>query len=45
MPISNQASQLFQGFSRLNREERFNRLLELGALTSEDVSYLRAGDT
>ncbi|KTD50352.1 hydroxymethylglutaryl CoA reductase [Legionella quinlivanii] len=43
MPISNQASQLFQGFSRLNREERFNRLLELGALTSEDVSYLRAG--
>ncbi|RAP35612.1 hydroxymethylglutaryl-CoA reductase, degradative [Legionella quinlivanii] len=43
MPISNQASQLFQGFSRLNREERFNRLLELGALTSDDVSYLRAG--
>ncbi|WP_133139303.1 hydroxymethylglutaryl-CoA reductase, degradative [Legionella genomosp. 1] len=43
MPISNQASQLFQGFSRLNRDERFNRLLELGALTSDDVSYLRAG--
>lgn len=43
MPISNQASKLFQGFSRLNREERFSRLLELGALTDEDVAYLRQG--
>lgn len=43
MPISNQAGKLFQGFSRLNRSERFKRLLELGALTTDDLNYLQAG--
>lgn len=43
MPISNQAGQLFQGFSRLDRAERFERLLQLGALTTDDLDYLRAG--
>ncbi|HHF7345566.1 TPA: hydroxymethylglutaryl-CoA reductase, degradative [Legionella feeleii] len=43
MLLSSQAGQLFQGFSKLNREERFQRLLELGALTAEDVAYLVKG--
>ncbi|MGE0527229.1 MAG: hydroxymethylglutaryl-CoA reductase, degradative [Bdellovibrionales bacterium] len=34
---------LFQGFSKLSRNERFQRLVELGALTSEDVRFLRTG--
>ncbi|ARG96636.1 hydroxymethylglutaryl-CoA reductase, degradative [Legionella micdadei] len=42
-PLSNQAGQLFQGFSKLTREERFQRLLELGALTAEDIRYLSNG--
>ncbi|KTC85233.1 hydroxymethylglutaryl-CoA reductase, degradative [Legionella brunensis] len=43
MPLSSQASQLFQGFSKLSREERFQRLLDLGALTAEDIQYLLNG--
>lgn len=43
MSISNQASQLFSGFSRLEPEERFKRLLALGALTQDDLLYLRQG--
>jgi len=43
MPISNQASKLFQGFSRLDRAERFQRLVQLGALTVDDLQYLRDG--
>jgi hydroxymethylglutaryl-CoA reductase len=35
--------QLFQGFSKLGREERLNRLIEMGALTSEDARFLRSG--
>ena len=38
-----EASRLFEGFSKLTRSERFERLIELGALTSDDVSYLREG--
>jgi len=34
---------LFQGFSKLSREERFQRLQEMGALTAEDIRFLRAG--
>jgi hydroxymethylglutaryl-CoA reductase len=34
---------LGEGFSKLNREERFQRLLAIGALTHEDVSYLNRG--
>lgn len=43
MSLVNNAGQLFQGFSKLTREERFQRLLALGALTAEDVFYLRRG--
>jgi hydroxymethylglutaryl-CoA reductase len=31
---------LFKGFSKLSREERFARLVALGALAPEDVNYL-----
>jgi len=34
---------LFQGFSKLNRHERLQRLVELGALTQEDIAYLSQG--
>ncbi|MCB0378343.1 MAG: hydroxymethylglutaryl-CoA reductase, degradative [Bdellovibrionales bacterium] len=34
---------LFKGFSKLNRDERFQRLLEMGALSKADIDYLRAG--
>ncbi len=43
MSLAHNASQLFQGFSKLAREERFERLLALGAITPEDVVYLRQG--
>ena len=43
MSLTNDANQLFQGFSKLNREERFQRLLDLGALTPADLNYLRQG--
>ncbi|KTD22897.1 hydroxymethylglutaryl CoA reductase [Legionella lansingensis] len=43
MPLSSQASRLFQGFSKLEPEERFQRLLDLGALTLEDIQYLKNG--
>ncbi|NJM09933.1 MAG: hydroxymethylglutaryl-CoA reductase, degradative [Bdellovibrionaceae bacterium] len=35
--------ELFQGFSKLGREERLQRLVEMGALNTEDVRFLRAG--
>ena len=34
---------LFQGFSKLTREQRFNRLVEMGALQREDVKFLSQG--
>lgn len=43
MPLNKQAGQLFQGFSKLAREERFQRLLDLGALNQEDIEFLRCG--
>lgn len=43
MPLNNHADQFFQGFSRLNREERFQRLIQMGALTEEDVQFLQDG--
>lgn len=33
----------FQGFSRLDYKQRLNKLLELGFLSSEDISYLNSG--
>ena len=34
---------LFKGFSKLNRDQRFERLLQLGALTTADIDYLKGG--
>lgn len=34
---------LFSGFSKLTRNQRYNRLMQMGALTKADVSYLRSG--
>ena len=34
---------LFKGFSKLSQEERFKRLLALGALNPEDISFLKQG--
>jgi len=33
----------FKGFSKLNREERLQRLHEMGALTNEDIRFFRTG--
>lgn len=35
--------EMFQGFSKLTREERMQRLLEMGALGPEDIRFLRGG--
>ncbi|MCB0406705.1 MAG: hydroxymethylglutaryl-CoA reductase, degradative [Bdellovibrionales bacterium] len=35
--------ELFQGFSKLTREERFSRLQKMGALSAEDIKYLKSG--
>jgi hydroxymethylglutaryl-CoA reductase len=43
MSLTSDASVLFQGFSKLTREERYQRLLALGALTPDDVAYLTQG--
>ncbi|KTD53022.1 hydroxymethylglutaryl-CoA reductase, degradative [Legionella quateirensis] len=43
MSIVSNANELFRGFSKLSREERFQRLLELGAMTSEDIAFLQQG--
>lgn len=43
MSLVTDADVLFKGFSKLTREERFKRLLSLGALTSEDISFLKSG--
>ncbi len=40
MPINPEASELFNGFSKLNRHERLARLVEMGALTQDDVKSL-----
>ena len=37
------ADELFRGFSKLDREERFTRLQGMGALSADDVRFLRAG--
>ena len=43
MSLANNAGQLFTGFSKLTREERFQRLLDMGAITPDDVNYLCQG--
>ena len=34
---------LLGGFSKLSRSERFEKLIEIGALNKDDVNYLRSG--
>src|SRR3990167_9368458 len=36
----NKLGQLFQGFSKLSRPDRLNRLVQIGALSTEDVKFL-----
>jgi len=36
-------TELFRGFSKLSREERFERLKKMGALTEEDIEFFRSG--
>lgn len=43
MSIVANAEELFRGFSKLSREERFKRLVQLGAMTPEDLTYLAQG--
>jgi hydroxymethylglutaryl-CoA reductase len=43
MSLTANADALFKGFSKLSREERFNRLLALGALAPEDIAFLKQG--
>ena len=38
-----QINDLCAGFSKLNRKERFERLLAMGALTPKEVAYLQGG--
>lgn len=35
--------ELFKGFSKLDRDQRFQRLLEMGALNKGDIDYLKSG--
>lgn len=42
MPIKS-ADQYFKGFSKLSREQRFERLQAMGALSAEDIQYLKNG--
>lgn len=40
MSLNNTIAELFKGFSKLNRHERLQRLVTMGALTLDDVCYL-----
>ncbi|MCH9756279.1 MAG: hydroxymethylglutaryl-CoA reductase, degradative [Gammaproteobacteria bacterium] len=41
--LNEKAREGFEGFSKLKRAERFERLIAMGALTHEDVAYLSKG--
>ncbi|EHL32637.1 hydroxymethylglutaryl-CoA reductase, degradative [Legionella drancourtii] len=43
MPLAPNTDELFRGFSKLSRDERFKRLLALGAVTPEDITFLKNG--
>ncbi len=43
MSLAPNADALFKGFSKLSQEERFTRLLALGALSPEDIAFLKQG--
>jgi hydroxymethylglutaryl-CoA reductase len=38
-----EVEEFFKGFSKLDRDQRFQRLLEIGALNKADVDYLQGG--
>jgi len=40
---SKDLNKYFEGFSKLERPERFQRLLEMGVISIEDVQFLQAG--
>lgn len=44
MPLNPKASELFKGFSKLDRQTRYQRLLAMGALTKEDIQFLQDSD-
>lgn len=41
--LRDEAKRLFSGFSKLNRQDRLSRLVEMGALTPDDMKFLKAG--
>lgn len=41
--LTEKYTEQFQGFSKLNRDERLQRLVDMGALTPEDMRFFRAG--
>lgn len=43
MSLTPNADELFRGFSKLSRDERFQRLIDLGALNNEDILFLKQG--
>ncbi|OGV26207.1 MAG: hydroxymethylglutaryl-CoA reductase, degradative [Legionellales bacterium RIFCSPHIGHO2_12_FULL_37_14] len=43
MSLARSIKPLFQGFSKLTREERFLRLKDMGALSAEDINFLQTG--
>lgn len=40
---NNTMNDLFEGFSKLDRDERYNRLIAMGAMTPTEVAYLQQG--
>jgi hydroxymethylglutaryl-CoA reductase len=40
MALNQSSNELFSGFSKLSRKERFSRLIAMGALTANDVKHL-----
>ncbi len=41
--LAQEKIKMFSGFSKLTRNQRYNRLVQMGALSKEDVRYLRSG--
>ncbi|MDE0150886.1 MAG: hydroxymethylglutaryl-CoA reductase, degradative [Bdellovibrionales bacterium] len=41
--LDSEKIKLFSGFSKLTRNQRYNRLVQMGGLSKEDVRYLRSG--
>ena len=43
LDLDQEKIKLFSGFSKLSRNQRYNRLVQMGALSREDVRYLKNG--